>query len=334
MISPVIDPGIRPGPRNSIADVAGIRVGNAEAPEMVTGVTAVIPDVPVTSAVDVRGGGPGTRETEALAPQSTVQEVHGIALSGGSAYGLDAAGGVMHWLRGEGRGFRIGAQLVPIVPGAIIFDLLTAGPKHWDHPPWWTLGYMAAESAADDFALGNAGAGMGARAGKLKGGLGTASVVWNGITIGALAVANPIGSTVIPGSRTFWAWPFELKGELGGQEPPAAAPPDLGYDFLRQPAASTTLAVVATDAALTRDQAQRVATMAHDGFARAIRPVHSPLDGDTVFVLATGAQTLADPVGGLAQIGMHAADCVARAIARGVYEAEALAGWPAYRDLP
>jgi L-aminopeptidase/D-esterase-like protein len=239
----------------------------------------------------------------------------------------------MHWLRGQGRGFAIGGAVVPIVPGAIIFDLAIGGPKDWDHPPWWELGHKAASAAGEVFALGNAGAGLGAKAGKLKGGLGTTSVQWGGITIGALAVANPIGSVVIPGTRTFWAWPFELEGEFGGQTPPGARPTDLDHDFTRPNGANTTLAVIATDAQLTRSQAKRVALMAHDGFARAIRPVHSPLDGDTVFVLATGERPLADPIIDLARLGMLAADCTARAIARGVFEAQALAGWPAYRDL-
>jgi len=326
---------IRPGPRNSITDVPGILVGNAEAPGLVTGATAVIPERPAIGAVDVRGGGPGTRETEALAAEATVQEVHGLALSGGSAYGLDAAGGVMHWLRSQGRGFRIGEAVVPIVPGAIIFDLAIGGPKDWDHPPWWDLGHRAAQAAGADFALGNAGAGLGATAGTLKGGLGTASVRWNGVTLGALAVSNPVGSVVIPGTRSFWAWPFELEAEFGGQTPPDAPPADLDHDFtVSPPGANTTLTVIATDARLTRAQAKRVALMTHDGFARAIRPVHTPLDGDTVFVLATGAIPLTDPVGDLARLGMLAADCAARAITRGVYEAAALAGWPAYRDLP
>ena len=324
---------IRPGPRNSITDVRGIRVGNAEAPALLTGATAVIPDHPAIAAVDVRGGGPGTRDIDALAASSTVQEVHGIALAGGSAYGLDAAGGVMHWLRGKGRGFAIGGTVVPIVPGAIIFDLTIGGTMDWDHPPWWELGHKAAGSAGLDFALGNAGAGLGARAGTLKGGLGTASVQWGGVTIGALAIANPVGSVVIPGSGTFWAWPFELEAEFGGQAPPGAPPTDLDYDFSRPPGTNTTLVVIATDAKLTRPQAKRVALMAHDGLARAIRPVHSPLDGDTVFVLATGAQALQDPITDLARLGMLAADCTARAITRGVFEAQALAGWPAYRDM-
>jgi L-aminopeptidase/D-esterase-like protein len=329
---------IRPGPKNSIVDVPGILVGNAELPELTTGVTAVIPEQAAIAAVDVRGGGPGTRETDSLSGGSTVQEVHGIALSGGSAYGLDAAGGVMHWLRHQGRGFATGGAVVPIVPGAIIYDLITGGPKDWDHPPWWELGYKAAVAAGAGFALGNAGAGLGARAGMLKGGLGTASVQYDGITIGALAVSNPLGSVVIPGSRTFWAWPFEMAGEFGGQVAPIGPLADLDHDFNRPVRTNTTLVVVATDAQLTRGQAKRVAVMAHDGFARAIRPVHSPLDGDTVFMLSTGTRALGDPlgdpIGDLARLGMLAADCVARAITRGVYEADALAQWPAYRDLP
>ncbi len=324
---------IHRGPRNSITDVPGIRVGNAECAGLTTGATAVIPDEPAIAAVDVRGGGPGTRDTEVLAAESTVQHVHGIVLSGGSAFGLDAAGGVMDWLRRRRRGFPIHGAVVPIVPAAIIFDLATGGPKHWDRPPWWDLGHAAAEAAAGDFALGNAGAGLGAKAGNLKGGLGTASAVAGGITVGALAVANPMGSAVIPGTKTFWAWPFEMAGEFGGQTPPVALPADLDFAFGAPAGANTTLVVIATDAALTRPQAKRVALMAHDGFARAIRPVHSPLDGDTVFVLSAGERALADPVAGLARLGMIAADCAARAITRGIYEARALAGWPAYRDL-
>lgn len=324
---------IRPGPRNSITDVAGIRVGNAEAPELLTGVTAVIPDMPAVAAADVRGGGPGTRETQALAAESVVQAIHGIALSGGSAYGLDAAGGVMHWLRGQGRGFEIGTARVPIVPGAIIFDLMVGGPKHWEHPPWWELGFRAAMAAGAEFALGNAGAGLGAKAGTLKGGLGTASVCYDEVTVGAVAVVNAAGSLVIPGTRSFWAWWLEMAGEFGGQPPPGAPPSDLDYPYPTPAGSNTTLVVLATDADLTRPQAQRIAAMAHDGLARAIRPVHSPLDGDTVFVLSTGTKPLPDPIAALGRLGMFGADTVARAVTRGVYEAEALAGVAAYRDL-
>jgi len=324
---------IRPGPRNSITDVAGLGVGNAEDRGLLTGVTAIIPDAPAVAAVDVRGGGPGTRESDALGPLGTVEVVHGIALSGGSAYGLDAAGGVMDWLRAQGRGFAVAGALVPIVPGAIIFDLATGGPKTWDTPPWWGLGRAAAAAAGTEFSLGNAGAGLGARAGGLKGGLGTASFVAGGTTVGALAVANPLGSVVMPGTRTPWAWWLEQGNEWGGMRPPTAAPATLDHAFPREARANTTLAVVAIDARLTRAEAGRIAAMAHDGFARAIRPVHAPLDGDTVFVLSTGRAGPPADLAALSRIGMLAADCVARAITRGVVEAAPLAGLPAWREL-
>ncbi|MDT8343557.1 MAG: P1 family peptidase [Thermohalobaculum sp.] len=324
---------IRPGPRNSITDVAGIAVGNAEDRALLTGVTVILPDAPAIAAVDVRGGGPGTRETDALGPFGTVEVVHAIALSGGSAYGLDAAGGVMDWLRAQGRGFAVAGAVVPIVPGAIIFDLATGGPKHWATPPWWQLGRAATAAAGMDFALGNAGAGLGAKAGGLKGGLGTASFVAGGVTVGALAVANPLGSVVMPGTRTPWAWWLEQGGEWGGVAPPPGPPATLDHAFPGEVRANTTLAVVATDARLTRAEAGRIATMAHDGFARAIRPVHAPLDGDTVFVLATGRAGPPADLAALSRLGMLAADCVARAITRGVVEAAPLAGLPAWREL-
>ncbi len=260
--------------------------------------------------------------------------VHAVVLSGGSAYGLDAAGGAMDWLRGHGIGFRMGAVRVPIVPGAIIFDLMTGGPKHWEGSPWWSLGRVATAAAGTGFALGNAGAGLGARAGGLKGGLGSASLATATATVGALAVVNSLGSVVVPGSAAFWAWPFERGGEFGGAAPPAGPLAELAFDFTPYAAGTnTTLGVIATDAALTRHEAERVATMAQDGIARAIRPAHSPLDGDTVFVLSTGARPLADNITGVAEIGHLAADCLARAIARGVYEADPLAGMPSYREV-
>jgi L-aminopeptidase/D-esterase-like protein len=310
---------IRVGPRNLISDVAGVLV------------------------VDVRGGGPGTRETDALDPACLVEAVDAVVLSGGSAYGLDAAGGVMSWLSGQGRGFKVGEAVVPIVPSAILFDLLNGGDKDWgETPPYRALGTRAAEAAAAEFALGNAGAGLGAVAGGLKGGLGSASFVFDGadgapVTVGALAVANPFGSVTMPGTRTFWTWALERDGELGGQAPPAGplTEPELDYAFRGSLAANTTLAVVATDAVLTKPQAGRVAIMAQDGIARAIRPVHTPFDGDTVFVVSTGARPLGgppgDPLGDIAKLGMLAADCTARAIARGVYEAEGLGAYPGYR---
>lgn len=320
------------GERNAITDVPGIRVGQAEDAGLATGVTVVLPDAPAVAAVDCRGGGPGTRETDALAPGATVEAVHGVVLSGGSAYGLAAADGAMAWLRGQGRGYRVGEALVPVVPAAILFDLLTPEPKDWQTPPWRGLGEAACAAASRTVALGNAGAGMGARAGALKGGTGTASFADPGFTVGALAAVNSMGSVVMPGTRCFWAWWLEQGGELGGQVPPAAAPRALGVDFAAVSPRNTTLGVIATDAALDRSQARRVAIMAQDGLARAIRPVHGPLDGDTVFVLSTGARALGDPLADLGRLGMLAADALARAVMRGVYEARALGDVPAYRD--
>ena len=322
-----------PGPRNSITDVPGIRVGNAEDRGLTTGVSVVLPDAPAVAAVDCRGGGPGTRETDALAPGRTVEAVHAVVLSGGSAYGLAAADGAMGWLRAQGRGHRVGQALVPIVPAAILFDLLTPELGDWESPPWHGLGHAACAAAGSEIALGNAGAGLGCTAGALKGGLGTASFVADGITLGALAAVNSMGEVVIPGTRSFWAWPLEQAGELGGLGPPATAPAGLGFDFAGATPRNTTLGVIATDAALTRDQALRVAIMAQDGIARAVRPAHGPLDGDTVFVLSTGARALGDPLADLGRLGMLAGDALARAIMRGVHAAEGLAGLPAWRDL-
>lgn len=323
---------IAPGPLNSICDVPGIHVGHAEAPALTTGTTVILAERPCPVAVDHRGGGIGSRATSGLAPGSSVTEIDAIALSGGSSYGLDAAGGVMNVLRGRGRGLAMGAEVVPIVPGSIIFDLLCGGPKSWDRPPWWDLGCAAVEAAGTSFALGNAGAGLGATAGSLKGGVGTASFTAPDFTVGAITVANPIGSVVIPGTDSFWAWRLEQNAELGGQPVPGAtpgiwsAPPD-------HPAlTNTTLGVVATDVKLTRDQLIRVAIMAQDGIAHAIRPVHSPFDGDTIYAISTQTRDAVVTPAMLAHLGTLASDCVARAIARGVFEAEPLAGYPSYRD--
>ncbi|MEM7743714.1 MAG: P1 family peptidase [Pseudomonadota bacterium] len=321
---------IRVGPRNSITDVPGIRVGNAEDHGLITGTTVIVPEEAALCAVDHRGGAIGARDTIALMPGSVGGWVHAICLSGGSAFGLDASGGVMDALRQEGKGFAFGGTLVPIVPSAIIFDLMVGQPS-WDTPPWWDLGKAAYLAATTDFALGNSGAGIGATAGDLKGGLGTASFRSDDYTLGALAVVNPVGSTVIPGSDTFWAWITEQDGELGGQTPPRAQPDILkAAPWVGTP--NTTLVVVATDADLDRDMALRLAIMAQDGIARAINPVHSPMDGDTVFVLSTGQKDRPDPTRGLTKLGALAADATSRAIARGVYEADALAGIPSYLD--
>lgn len=360
-------PGLYPGPRNAITDVPGIRVGHASAADRLTGTTVILPVAPCVAAASVMGGAPGTRSTNILDPASVMTEVHAITLSGGSAFGLDAAGGTMDRLRAEGIGFRVGAARVPIVPSAIIFDL-TAGPNAeaptgWESPPWFALGQAATDAAlatglpprgssfqgpgsmGPGFALGAVGAGRGARAGRIRGGLGTASLIRGdagpgSAIVAALAVANPVGEVLIPGSRAFWAAPYEREGEFGAIAPPKhpLAPEALDFPFDAVSAGSnTTLAVVATDLALDRDQCARVALMAQDGLARAIRPVHSPLDGDTVFVMATGARPLADPIADTARAGMMAADCVARAIARAVHAAPSQrvedAGLPAWCDL-
>ena len=321
-----------PGPRNLITDVPGISVGQATSEQVRSGVTVVLPDARAVCAVDARGGAPGTRETDALVAENLVDAVDAIVLSGGSVYGLAAADGVTAWLGARGRGYgmvaRPGVPRSPVVPAAILYDLANGGDKAWGtEPPYRTLGLRAVEAAHLDFDLGVAGAGAGAMAGELKGGLGSASVVTaDGFTVGAVVAVNSFGSVVVPGSRAFWAAPFELDGEFGGVPigDARAAPDDWGL-AKRNPAPgeNTTIACVATDAILTPAQAKRLAIMAQDGLARAIRPAHAPFDGDVVFALATGRRSLlldaADFT--LARLGALAADTLARAIARGVYEA-------------
>lgn len=289
----------------------------------------ILPETAAVAGVDIRGGGTGTREIELLRPEATIGAVDAIVLSGGSAFGLAAADGVMAWLAEHDRGFAIAGTVVPIVPAAILFDLANGGDKAWgSEPPYRELGRRAAASAGRDFALGNAGAGFGAKAGGLKGGLGTASsVLEDGATVGVLAAVNPSGSVLMPESDVFWAWPFERDGEFGGRKPEGStAPPDAPVG---SPGENTTLVVVATDCTLDKAQATRLATMAQDGLARAIRPAHTPLDGDVVFALSTGKR----PTGNLARLGAEAADCAARAIARAVYSAEDLGSLRSYRSL-
>ncbi len=327
---------IERGPTNLITDVAGILVGNAEDERIRTGSTVVLCREPALAAVDVRGAAPGTRETDLLDPTCLVERIDAIVLSGGSAFGLEAPAGVMNWLAEQGRGFAVGSARIPIVPGAILFDLLNGGDKAWGaEPPYRELGRRAAESAGADFALGNAGAGYGARAGPLKGGLGSVSAVDSPLQVGALMAVNACGGVTIPGTSTLWAWPFERGNELGGQPPPQLASElDLDYGFDAALGAQTTIGVVATNARLDKAQAKRVAMMAHDGLARAIWPAHTPFDGDTLFVIATG-QATASPTtaAALGRLGTIAADCVARAIGRAVVEAETLGDMPSYREL-
>ena len=329
--------------RNLITDIQGVRVGHADDAKLASGSTVVVFDKAVVASVDVRGGGPGTRETALLDPAQTVEGIDAIVLSGGSAFGLDAASGVQAYMREQGRGFRIRDAVVPIIPGAILFDLLNGGDKNWGrYPIYRELGYQAAANAAVDFALGSAGAGRGATTATLKGGVGSASAhMKNGITVGAIAVVNAVGTVVVGDGPHFWAAPFEQNSEFGGRGSPATLlPPDLvirakGGPQESGPNQNTTIAVVVTDAQLNKAQCSRLAVMAQDGLARAIYPVHTPLDGDVVFSAATGEKPLADPYYGLAELGMVAANVMARAIARGIYEAKALpfaGALPSWRD--
>ncbi len=313
--------------RNLITDVPGIRVGHADDARLASGATAIVFDEPAVASVDVRGGAPGSHETELLDPHRTVERIDAVVLSGGSAFGLDACGGAQAWLREQGRGFAIGDVRIPIVCGAILFDMTNGGDKTWGRfPPYRDLGYAAAAATGADFALGTAGAGYGAATVMLKGGLGSASAMTrHGHTVGALVAVNACGNANIGTSRQFWAAPFEQNGEFGGLGFPANVPPEaLMPVFKGQPGENTTIAIVATDATLTKAQAYHFAAMAQVGLARAIYPVHTTLDGDTVFAAATGRRTLADPVTELTTLGMIAANVLARAVARGVYEARAL----------
>lgn len=313
--------------RNLITDVAGVRVGHAEDLRLGSGSTAIVFDQPAVGSIDLRGGAPGTRETALLDPAQTVEGIDAITLSGGSAFGLDAASGVQAWLKEQGRGFAVGPARVPIVPAAIMFDLNNGGDKEWGRfPPYRELGYAAAAAAAPDFGLGSVGAGTGATTVNCKGGIGSASAQTDdGATVGALAVVNAVGSVLIDRGPWFWAAPFEQNGEFGGRGLPNPFPPNALNPVLKGGVrANTTLVVVATDAILTKAQAKRLAVMAQSGLSRAIYPVHTPLDGDVLFAVTTGRRPLADPLFALTKLGALAADVVARAIARGVCEATSL----------
>jgi len=263
-----------------------------------------------------------------------VQAIDALVLCGGSAFGLDAAGGVQARLREQGRGFAVRSARVPIVPAAALFDLLNGGDKHWGlHSPYRDFGVAAVDAAGRDFALGSAGAGFGATTADLRGGLGSASAVSpDGYTVGALVAVNAVGQATIGDGPHFWAAPYEIGSEFGGLGWPAPFPSTaLVLRTKGHPTGNTTIGVVATDAILTKPQARRLAVAAQDGLARAIRPVHTPLDGDTVFAAATGARALRDPVWTLASLGALAADVLARAVARGVYMAASSAG---LTDMP
>jgi len=313
---------MQPGPRNLITDVAGLRVGNAQDDAVKSGATVLVGDAPFVAGVHVMGGAPGTRETDLLAPDKLVQQVDALVLSGGSAFGLDAASGVVDALRAAGRGFDVGGQNVPIVPGAILFDLLNGGDKIWGENPYKGLGRMALSGASTQFELGSTGAGAGATVAGLKGGLGSASLVLeSGLTVGALVAVNALGSVTVGEGAHFWAAPFEFGAEFGGRG--GADRHDPGKEPQHKPLSgeNTTIAIIATDARLDQAQATRLAVASHDGMARAIHPSHTPYDGDLVFTAATGEKALPDPEWDPLRLGHAAATCLARAIARAVYEA-------------
>jgi L-aminopeptidase/D-esterase-like protein len=330
------------GLRNLITDVPGILVGHADEHAGISGTTVVLAEQPAMASVDVRGGAPGSRETELLAPETLVDRVDAVVLSGGSAFGLDAASGVMDWLAEAGRGFLVGSTLrspsvrVPIVPAAILFDLGFPGRQAWTGmPPYRALGRKAVIAAAKEFVMGNAGAGLGATAGRLKGGVGSASLrLAGGVTVGALVAVNSWGSAVRPDCGRFWAADLGLADEIDLQ--PADSGRDLDLEDLSgcgtaEPGANTTIAVVASDAGLDKRGCRRLAIMAQDGLARAIRPAHTPFDGDTVFALSTGTGPAVEPAE-LLKLGSAAADCLARAIMRAMLAAEPLGGFPSWRQ--
>jgi L-aminopeptidase/D-esterase-like protein len=351
-----------PGASDSITDVAGVlvghhhrldddvRVGTDEAAGngWATGTTVVLLPEGAVAAVDVRGGGPGTRETDLLDPANTVQTAHAIVLSGGSAYGLAAADGVMSHLEDAGIGLAMDTRgsVVPIVPAAVIFDLAVG---EWRARPDRDFGRLAAQSAGSDVALGSVGAGTGARAGALKGGVGSASITFTsgpatGITVGAVVVANPVGAVIDPTSGLPWGvLPVELD-YFGLRTPSDVETSALLALTAKSNPLNTTIGVVATDAVLDPASTQRVAMTAHDGLARAIRPAHSPLDGDTLFAVATGSATPTPQEAPIIPRGMNpnvalvaaiveaAATVVQRAIVKAVIAAAPVAGIPTYRQ--
>ena len=323
--------------RNSITDVAGLLVGCAEDARIASGVTVVLFDEPCVASISVGGGAPGLRDTALLKPGMSVERVDALVLSGGSAFGLDAMGGVQAHLRELGRGFRVRDVTVPIVPGAILFDLANGGDKAWSGPVYWHLGLAAARAVSRDVAVGTAGAGFGATTADLKGGQGTASAVTSGgFTVGALVAVNALGRATIGEGPWFWAAPYERDGEFGGRGWPCPIPGEALACVIKGTAPeNTTIAIVAADAALSKAEAKRLATMAQDGLAKALRPTHAALDGDTVFAAATARAPRAPNAFDLVEIGTIAADCLARAIARAVHDATALpfpGALPSWRD--
>jgi L-aminopeptidase/D-esterase-like protein len=326
---------VRPAANNLVTDVTGVKVGHATDEHTQSGVTVLTCGGEWVAACDIRGGGPGGRESDALAPENLVGRAHAIVLAGGSVFGLSAADGVTAALaqRGIGLQLRAGTLPIPIVPSAVLHDLANGGDKNWGmHPPYRELGIRALDAAAGAFAMGSVGAGRGAMAGLVKGGIGSTSLdLGNGLVVGALVALNSVGSVHMPDSDSFWAWPFEMDAEFGGRGPPRAStrahdPVPHGSRLAEigrlTPGVNTTLAIIACNADLSGVECKRVAMMAQDGIARAIRPAHTLFDGDTVYVVASGA--IAFTPGALraaevSRLGAAAADCLARACARAAY---------------
>jgi L-aminopeptidase/D-esterase-like protein len=310
-------------PIGSIAAIAGLSVGHADDGTLLSGVSVLLSERPFVAAVDVRGGAPGTRETDALGAAATVEQAHAIVLSGGSAFGLAAATGVQGYLAARGIGFEVGNARVPIVPQAILFDLLNGGDKSWPPGnPYEALGWQACEAADVEFREGSAGAGMGACTANLRGGFGSACEQLHGaLAVVALVAANPVGVVTVGETAHFWAAPFEHGCEFGGLGHPSPWPEDALRPRLKTAATgrNTTIAIVATNARLDRAATHRLAVMAQTGLSRAIYPVHTPLDGDTVFAAATGDVELTEPLAELTLLGAAAANALARAIARAIY---------------
>lgn len=310
---------------------AGFRLGQSHDASVKTGVSVILPDTPASCAVDVRGGGPGTREISALKDGGLIEQVHAIVLSGGSVYGLAAADGVTAWLGAQGIGYdtgRAGVPVSPIVPSAILFDNANDGDKNWgQEPPFRALGIAACKAANRDFIEGKIGAGYGATAGLYAGGLGIASEIVDGAVVTAIIAANPVGSPYMPNTQCPWAWPYEQfnasgAGEFGGVRPPEnyrqSEATDTKLNFLKSSGQSTVIGAVLTDAALSQKSLKRLAMMSQDGIAMAVQPAHTPLDGDTIFALSLGNKAFGGPAA-LAQLGGVAARVTARALMRGVY---------------
>lgn len=322
------------GPRNLLTDVAGISVGQAQDDKIATGVTVALFEPDAVASVAVTGGAPAGRDAECLSPDAQLDRIDAVVLSGGSGYGLDAATGVQAFLREQGRGIAFGRTVIPIAPQAICFDLMNGGDKNWGRfPPYRDLAYQACLDAGDAFSLGTAGGGFGANTVDLKGGVGSASVVAScGATVAALAVVNALGSAAIGGGPHFWAAPWEIGDEFGGLGMPAR--PQTALRWKGDGAPATTIALVATDATLTKAQCRRLAIVASGGLSKGLRLAGALFDGDTVFAASTQRRPI-DPVRDMIEICALASDCLARAIARGVYEASPLpvpGALPAWKD--